>query len=250
MSKEVAMERLMEIGLTKTESRIYIALLEEASDAKQLSQVAQVPYSKIHTLLRKLEGKGLAREKKGRPALYEGVEPREALEKYQKRLTEDMARRVVQAEQALKAVTMVGETEKPDIWIIRGQEEILRKAYEVLNGAKDGVKLALPVVPDLALAAFLPIMTRLHAEKVSLKLLLSMGVDAEVLRRLGELAEIGLRDKMFGGGLIVDNREALLVIGSEGANLNLAIWSSHSGLVDLAKAYFDYLWHPEDDLHP
>jgi len=239
------MERLMGIGLTQTESRTYIALLGGGSDARQLSQVAQVPYSKIHILLRRLEEKGFAREKTGRPTLYEGAEPREALEKYQKRLTEDIARRVAQVEQALQAVATVGETEKPDIWIIKGQDEILRKAYEVLNGAKDDVKLALPVVPELALAAFLPIMTRLHAEKVSLKLLLSEGVNAEVLGRLGELAEIGLRDRMFGGGLIVDDREALLVIGSEGADLSLAIWSSHSGLVDLAKAYFDYLWHPK-----
>jgi sugar-specific transcriptional regulator TrmB len=204
-----------------------------------------VPYSKIHTLLRKLEEKDLAKEKRGRPTLYEAVEPRVALEKYQKRLAEDLAKRVVQAEQALQEVAMVEETEKPDIWIIKGQEEILRKAYEALNGAKEGVKLALPVVPELALAVFLPIMTRLNAEKVSLKLLLPRGVGDEVLGRLGELAEIGLRDRMFGGGLIVDDREALLVIGSEGTSLNLAIWSSHSGLVDLAKAYFDYLWHPE-----
>jgi sugar-specific transcriptional regulator TrmB len=245
LSKEVATDGLMGIGLTETEARVYIVLLEGASDAKRLSQAARVPYSKIHTLLRRLEEKGLASKKRGRPTLYEGAKPREALEKYQKRLAEDLARRVAQAEQALQAVVKVGETEKPDIWIIRGQEEILRKAYETLNGAKEGVKLALPAVPELALAAFLPIMTRLRADKVSLKLLLSRGVGDEVLGRLRELAEIRLRDRMFGGGLIVDDREALLVIGSEGADLSLAIWSSHSGLVDLAKAYFDYLWHPQ-----
>lgn len=245
MSMEAALRGLIGIGLTETESKVYIALLGGASDAKMLSKVARVPYSKIHSLLRRLEEKGMAKEKGGRPTLYEGTEPREALDRYQKRLTEDLASRVAKAEGAIQAVVMVGETEKPDIWIIKGQEEILRRAYEALNGAKEGVKLALPAVPEPALAAFLPILTRLRAGKVSLKLLLPKDVSKEVLGRLGEQAEIRLRDRMFGGGLIVDDREALIVIGREGSNLNLAIWSSHLGLVDLAKTYFDYLWQPE-----
>jgi len=87
---------------------------------------------------------------------------------------------------------------------------------------------------------------RLRADKVSLKLLLSREVSGEVLSRLGEIAEIRLRDRMFGGGLIVDDREAIILIGSEGAALSLAIASNHLGLVDLAKAYFDYLWRPNE----
>jgi sugar-specific transcriptional regulator TrmB len=239
---DVALKELMGIGLTETEAKVYIASFGGASDAKRLSETARVPYSKIHTLLRGLEKKGLVNEKRGRPTLYVASEPREALEKYQKRRIEDLAKSIERAEQALKEVAMVGETEKPDIWIIKGQEEILRKAYEALNGAKKEVKFALPVVPELALVAFLPILTRLHADKVSVKFLLSNGIDSEIFRKLGELADVRVRDKMFGGGLIVDDREAVIVVGSEGADLSLAIWSSHSGLVELAKTYFDYLW--------
>lgn len=244
MSIEAALRGLRGIGLTETEARAYLALLGKPTDAKGLSQTSRVPYSKMHALLRRLEEKGLVIEKGGRPALYQGVEPREALERYQKRLAEDLATRVAEAEEALQEVVMVGETEKPDIWIIKGQEEILRRAYEALNGARAEVKLALPAFPDFALAAFVPILIRLRAAKVPLKLLLSKGVDDEIRRRLSEQAEIRLRDRMFGGGLIVDDREALIVIGSEGSELSLAIWSSHSGLVDLARTYFDYLWQP------
>jgi sugar-specific transcriptional regulator TrmB len=245
MSMEVALRRMMEAGITETEARVYIALLSGASDAKGLCEDARVPYSKIHTLLRRLEEKGFAKIIGGRPTIYEAVEPKAGLERYQKRMAEDLANRVLRAEEALQVVEQSSEAEKPDIWIIRGDEEILRRAYEALNGAKEGVKLALPAVPEYALASLLPIMIRLHANKVSLKLLLSKGVSDDALGRLGELAEIRLRDRMFGGGLIVDDKEAIILIGSEGATLSLAIASNHWGLVDLAKAYFDYLWRPD-----
>jgi sugar-specific transcriptional regulator TrmB len=246
MSVEVALRRMMEVGITETEARVYIVLLKGTSDAKQLCEDAKVPYSKIHAILRRLEEKGFAKKKGGRPTLYEVVKPREGLERYQKRLAEGLANRVLLAEEALQAVAQSGEAEKPDIWIIRGEGEILRRAYEALNGAKEGVKLALPAVPEFALAALLPILIRLHANKVSLKLLLSRGVSDDTLGKLGELAEIRLRDRMFGGGLIVDDREALILIGIEGAVLSLAIASNHLGLVDLAKTYFDYLWRPDE----
>ncbi len=246
MSIEVALRRMMEIGITETEARVYVALLNGASDAKQLCRDAKVPYSKIHTVLKRLEERGLAKEMGGRPTLYEGIRPKEGLERYHKKAAEELAVRVARAEEAVEALVQSREAEKPDIWIIKGQEEILRRAYEALNGAKEGVKLAFPVVPEFALAALLPILMRLRADKVSLKLLLSREVSGEVLSRLGEIAEIRLRDRMFGGGLIVDDREAIILIGSEGAALSLAIASNHLGLVDLAKAYFDYLWRPNE----
>jgi len=45
---------------------------------------------------------------------------------------------------------------------------------------------------------------------------------------------------MFGGGVIVDGKEALLLLGEE--KPTLVIWSDHVGLVKFAKDYFQYLW--------
>lgn len=246
MSVEVALKRMRDIGITETEARVYIALLDGTSDAKKLCEGAKVPYSKIHAILHRLEEKGFAKKRGGRPTVYEVVKPKEGLERYQKSRLEELASGVSEAVDALEAIGKSGMAEKPDIWIVRGQEEILRRAYEALDDAKEGVKLAFPVIPEFALAALLPTLTRLHADKVSLKLLLSKGVSDEVLGKLGELAEIRIRDRMFGGGLIVDDREAIILVGSEGATLSLAIASNYLGLIDLAKAYFDYLWRPDE----
>jgi len=50
-----------------------------------------------------------------------------------------------------------------------------------------------------------------------------------------------LRDHLFGGGVIADGREAILVLGGRGKP-SLTIWSDHSGLVKFAKGYFRNLW--------
>ncbi len=45
---------------------------------------------------------------------------------------------------------------------------------------------------------------------------------------------------MFGGGVVVDSREALLLLGED--KTTLVIWSNHIGLVKFARDYFQYLW--------
>jgi hypothetical protein len=47
---------------------------------------------------------------------------------------------------------------------------------------------------------------------------------------------------MFGGGIIADGREVILLLGQEEEAISLAIWSDHIGLARLAKNYFEFLW--------
>ncbi len=48
---------------------------------------------------------------------------------------------------------------------------------------------------------------------------------------------------MFGGGVISDKKEVLLLLGGENEGEDsLAIWSDHTGLTRFARSYFEYLW--------
>jgi hypothetical protein len=65
----------------------------------------------------------------------------------------------------------------------------------------------------------------------------------ETLTRLANFCEIRARDQMFGGGIIADGREVILLLGQEEDEaIGLAIWSDHIGLAKFAKNYFEYLW--------
>lgn len=65
----------------------------------------------------------------------------------------------------------------------------------------------------------------------------------ETMTKLSKLCEVRVREQMFGGGIIADGREVILLLGQEGEEaIALAIWSDHVGLSKFAKNYFEYLW--------
>jgi sugar-specific transcriptional regulator TrmB len=245
LTEDSSVARLIEIGLTRTEAKVYVALLKGESDAKRLSERSGVPYSKIHTVLSRLVRKSLVVEGGGRPSVYATKKPSEGLLDYKRSVVTDLEGKIKGVEETLADLERAWKSERPDIWIIKNQEDIMRRAYETLKNAKKEVKLALPIAPDWVVAALTPVLMRLKSEKISLRLLLTHNFPANELRRLSELSEVRWRDKMFGGGIIVDDEEALLFIGGDGTALSLAIWSNHVGLVQVARTYFDYLWEGE-----
>lgn len=64
------------------------------------------------------------------------------------------------------------------------------------------------------------------------------------LKGIANVAEVRVRDPMFGGGVIVDSKEAMLFLGEE--KPTLVIWSNHLGLVKFARDYFQYLWNSSE----
>jgi hypothetical protein len=51
-----------------------------------------------------------------------------------------------------------------------------------------------------------------------------------------------MRNQMFGGGVIADVKQVVLLLGAEEDSGYLAIWADHLGLAKFARSYFDYLW--------
>jgi len=61
------------------------------------------------------------------------------------------------------------------------------------------------------------------------------------LKKYTGINEVRLRDHMFGGGIIVDGKEAMLFLGDD--KPSLVIWSDHIGVVGFAREYFQFLWN-------
>ena len=78
-------------------------------------------------------------------------------------------------------------------------------------------------------------------------ILVSEDTSAEIVKAMSRVAEIRLKNSMFGGGVIGDSKQVLILLG-EGKNDNnnnydiIAIWAEHIGLASFAKDYFKYLW--------
>ncbi|HVX02634.1 MAG TPA: TrmB family transcriptional regulator, partial [Nitrososphaera sp.] len=60
------------------------------------------------------------------------------------------------------------------------------------------------------------------------------------------VAEVKLKEGMFGGGVIGDGKHVMILL-AEGMVENgmidpIAIWADHAALAGFAKDYFHYLW--------
>jgi len=215
--------------------------------AGHISEAAEIPYSKIYETLNSLEKKGWIEIEKGRPSKYYPKSPAEALEVAKLRFEGTMKtweQTVLEELQPLYERREIRE--KPDIWIIRGEFNILVKLREMLDKVKRELMVAIPILPETLVETIYPILVHLRDMGVKILVMVSKNVDQKNIERISAVAEIRVRDRMFGGGIIANGREAVLLLGEE-ERPNLVIWSSHMGLVKFAKDYFHYLWNTAEN---
>jgi len=239
---EEAKRVLHDLGLTEYETRSYLSLLERGTvTATQVSEYSNVPYSKIYETLNSLEKKGWIKSEKGRPTHYFPKPPAEALTAARLKL-EDTIKSWEQAIQnELQPLYDKREMkEKPDIWILRGEFNTLAKLQEMLDKTKHELMIAAPILPKTLIIAAMPLLESLQNRDVRIQLLISEEAK-NFITKVIELAEVRTREHMFGGGVIADGKEALLLLGED--KPSLVIWSNHIGLVKFAKDYFEYLWN-------
>ena len=236
---EEAKKTLREIGLTSYETQAYLALIESGMmTASQISEGSDVPYSKIYETLNSLQRKGWIETKKGRPTQYYPKSPSEAFQATRLRLEENMRLWKQAVMDELQPLYEHREfREKPDIWILRGESSVLAKLQEMLNEVKKELMVAAPGFARVFVEAGAPMLNRLQNSGVDVRVMVAGDWNVE---ELGDVGEIKVRKGMFGGGVVADGREALLLLGEN--RPTLIIWSNHIGLVKFAKDYFQHLW--------
>jgi len=242
---EDARKTLRDIGLTSYETRAYLALIESGvMTASQVSERSDVPYSKIYETLNSLQRKGWIETKKERPTRYYPKAPSEAFQATRLRLEENIGlwnQAVIEELQPLYERREFRE--KPDVWILRGEASVLAKLQEMVGGAKKELMVAAPGFARGFVEAGVLMLSHLQSSGIDIRVMVAGDWNAEELSVVGE---VRVREGMFGGGVIVDGREALLLLGEE--KPTLVIWSNHIGLVKFAKDYFQQLWNTAETL--
>ncbi|MFH1821287.1 MAG: helix-turn-helix domain-containing protein [Methanobacteriota archaeon] len=237
---EKAQRLLRELGLTDYEARAYSVLVTNGpSAAGELSKLANVPYSRIYDILSRLEQRGWVEAQAGRPSRYRSRTPAEVVKivkMEQERKLKEVGGAVVKELEPL--YSRKAEAKRPDVWVIRGGKNLLTKIGEMLTRAEVEVMISLPNIPQ-EVSGMIPYLSILETKNISIRMLVSRKLKLRGLE-LPQKLEIRKRETLFGGGVVVDGREVLLVLGS-GEEL-LGIWSDEIGLARFAKEYFEYLW--------
>jgi len=240
---------LQDLGLTEYETRAYVALLQRGSmTASKISEMAPVPYSKIYEVLGSLERKGWIEIESGRPSKYYPRSPLDALEAT--RLRRDRFLRDSET-QILGELTPIFEKresrERPDIWIVRGEFNIMSKIRETVEKSTKEILVAVPEFTREMLDLVSPTFLHLRSRGVKVQLMTSENVEQETLNEACRFAEVKVRGQMFGGGIVSDVQEVMILLEEEEGGTALAIWSDHAGLARFAKNYFEYLWRDASD---
>jgi sugar-specific transcriptional regulator TrmB len=236
------------LGLTGYEIRVYLSLLETgAMTAADISKRSGVPYSKIYEVLNTLEEKGWLESDSSRPQKFFPKSPSTALEAMRMRHENnfrDSQSTIVN--ELMPMYTKSGMKERPEIWVARGIFNIAAKVNEIVQNSQQELLVALPFVAENVAKPIQPILRMLHEKGVRINILASAKLNPETLKALSRVAEVRLKDGLFGGGVIGDGKHVVILLG-EGTGENgsfepIAIWADHAGLAGFAKGYFQYLW--------
>jgi len=242
--------QLRQLGLSPNEIKVYLLLLNSGSlTAKEISEYAEVPFSKIYIILRNLERKGWVESVYDRPVKYIARAPAEAV----RYATENMEKRLENAAEYVANVLQPIYEErtqpvKPDVWIFHGEKNISMKIIDLMTKARDELLMALHLKLETLINYYSDVMKELsYPSSVRMKILIpeSLVDEMSIFKRFG--VEIRCREEMYGGGVISDMREAIILL-DRGPSISTAIWSTHTSLIELAKMYFERLWEASKEV--
>lgn len=246
MSSTKIEEALNSLGLSAYEQKAYISLLNNGRmTAKQICDITDIPYSKVHSVLKKLERKGWIEVQNLRPSFYYPKPPQEAVKMTKHMLIKEIEKAANILISELQPIFEEREIkEKPDIWLIYGQNNILNKVSEVIANVKEELLVALPYVIDKDNELVNDALLGLKFRGIKVKVLTTKDFVSlfDNMKSKSKNIEIRYRDTMFGGGIISDGSEIILFISERKAKIIIALWSKHTGLTTLAKEYFTNLW--------
>jgi len=214
--------------------------------AMEISEKAKVPYSKIYDVLNALMAKRWIKTVKTRPTKYYPIPPLEALAATKIKLEDKYTAWEQTVASELQPLYEKRElVERPDMLILHGQQAVLVKIEETLKKASKEVVIAAPKFTKTLITSTKFVFEALQKTRVNVKLMVAgKPHEWKSLKAWKGIGELRIRNQMFGGGIIVDGEEAILVLGED--KPSLVIWSNHFGLVQFAREYFQFLWESPD----
>jgi HTH-type transcriptional regulator, sugar sensing transcriptional regulator len=133
---EEAVTALSELGLTEYEARCFVALTKlTTGTAKEISQVADIPRSRVYDTIERLERKGLVSTQQSDPREYRAIE----IETACNRIREDYDSRINSAENALQQIEAPDSTEDEGVWSISNTGHVTDRITMFLDLAEESV---------------------------------------------------------------------------------------------------------------
>ncbi len=259
------LDSLKTIGLNKYERNLWAALLSRgASTAGELSDISNVPRSRCYDVLESLSDRGFVILQPGKPMKYLAVNPREALERAKKKITEEAVELSDKIDRLSKsdAVKELERLHKDNIKTIKledvtgalkGRYAMLQQFDTMFKKAKKSIKLTMT-------ESSMQEMMETHA--VLLKKAADAGVKVQVAvpitkqneelvkelmkyAQVRDVSDVEHIEKMLGRFCSVDGQEFLMGLTDDKTHptQDVAFWTqSQHATSQIFEPMFDLVW--------
>lgn len=123
-------------GLTEYEARCFVALTQlSTGTAKEISQVAEIPRSRVYDTVERLDQRGLVEVQQSNPREYNAV----PIEMAMRRIREDYDSHINAAENALQQIKEPESKEDEGMWAITHTDHVTERILTLLDGAEETV---------------------------------------------------------------------------------------------------------------
>jgi HTH-type transcriptional regulator, sugar sensing transcriptional regulator len=237
-----------EVGLGSYEIKVYISLLENGSmAASEISKKSNVPYSKIYEVLNSLEERGWIESNSSRPQKFFPNSPQTATQTTRTLIEKKIdSNNELIIQELMPIYEKTGIKERPEIWAVMGLFNIANKVQEIIQNCKKELLIALPQGAENIVGIIQGTLRTLSEKGVKIAVLVSENTSKETILTISRVAEVRVKNNMFGGGVIGDINQVMILLGNgrneKGSVEPIAIWADHIGLTGFAKEYFSYLW--------
>lgn len=142
---------LHEMGLSEYESRAYLGVLQSGmTTAKEISEAADIPQSRVYDVLESLETKGFVTVQPGRPKKFGPIEPELAVNQFvqykRNNLEEEISQSRKVGDEFLDELEdqqfMHRQNNEIDVfWSYKGKNYILEQGGQYCNSASDEIRM-------------------------------------------------------------------------------------------------------------
>lgn len=272
MSQEKVMKTLLDIGLTKLDSKVYIYLAKRGPQkGKEISKALKVQKPQLYRSLKNLQSKAIVSATLERPARFSAVSFEKVLDLFIRAKMEEA--QAIQHEKSKlvsswKAI-QVGATPDPSarFMVIEGRNIIYSKIKQMINETKSQLSI-ISTVTGLARADQFGLLdanfTNRLQSKVQFRFLTHLSKEnVDVMQALlketpkakmsFEIRNPNLGSSPFPRMVIKDEEEVVFFInpkvdGSMAEQDNLCLWTNCKSLICSFLAMFEELWRNSTDI--
>ncbi len=266
MSFKEDTQTLLDLGLTTSQAKVYLALLKLATDSKgtTIAHFAGVHRQDVYRLLAELQQIGIITKTLARPATFKSASPNQAINILLKRKIGDMSRLKEAANDFAQRASKIFREQTPEsgndeFLLISDRESITCKAREAIEHTEKHLEDITPLNElgpwldifsdsiDKALARGAKI--RWITEKPVTNNWLTDTLEAYLkkanfkVRFLKNLPEAKLG--------VFDRREVILgIFPSSDLGRSPALWSNNASLIAITSNFFESCWSNSTDSNP